>query len=212
MRRIAVSLLGAACLLVGWTGPAGAAPSGESNTGSSVNVFWTTREPIGPNTFRLTTWYIGVYSDSEYGISSDAYQSVSACVYFDSRHYRCRQQSYRVGFSDLNKPGESYVIDDQNLEYATIRGLYPLESYDEYGNPAGPAEWTRVTADVTGVGDIGTSKSTRTGRRGGCWYRTTTESAGRGMVATGTVNGADLGSTNEGGMSTYTSRTVYHSC
>lgn len=209
MRRIAAVLLGAT-FLVGLAIPAGAATEDEKS--AVLNVYWTSRESTGQYTFRQTTWYVGAYVSSEYPTSSDGYQSVDNCVFLDRRHYRCRQESFKVGYSDLKGPGEYFTIDPNNLDYATLRGLYPLQSYDQNGNPTGPIEWTVITADVTGVGPLDSSRDTYTHHEGDCRYRTTTDNLERGFVADGTVNGVALEPTKEGFMSYSESHTISRGC
>ena len=210
MRRIAAVLIGAACL-VGLAIPAGAAPP-EDEKSAVVNVYWTIREKTGDRTFRQTTWYVGAYVSSEYGASSDGYQDVSNCVFLDRRHYRCRQESFKIGYSNLDRPGEYFTIDAQNLDYATLGGLYPLQSYDDNGFPTGPIEWTVITADITGKGELRSSTDTYTHRDGDCRYRTTTSTLERGFVAGGTVNGMELPPTTDGFMNYSESRTSSIGC
>jgi hypothetical protein len=210
MRRIAAVLIGAACL-IGLAIPAGAAPP-EDEKSAVLNVYWTTRESTGEHTFRQTTWYVGAYVSSEYATSSDGYQQVDNCVVLDRRHYRCQQESFKVGYSDLRGPGEYFTIDTQNLDYATLRGLYPLQAYDDNGNPIGPVEWTVITADVTGEGELSSSQESYTHKEGTCRYRTTTTTLERGFVAAGTVNGVELQPTRDGFLNYSESRTISHGC
>jgi hypothetical protein len=210
MRRIAAVLIGAGCL-VGLAVPAGAVPS-ETEKSAVINVYWTTRESTGEHTFRLTTWYVGAYASSEYGATSDGYVEVDDCVFLDRDNYRCRQAYFAVGYSKLNRRGEYFTIDEQNLDYATLRGFYPLQAYDDNGNPIGDPKWTVITADVKGTGDVRSTRETYWHNDGTCRYLTTTETLARGFVATGTVNGADLGSTERGFLSYSEARTVSHGC
>lgn len=210
MRRIAAVLIGAACL-VGLAIPAGASPP-ENEKSAVLNVYWITREPTGERTFRQTTWYVGAYVSDEYGTTSDGYQDISNCILLDRRNYRCRQESFKVGYSNLRRPGEYFTIDTQNLDYSTLRGLYPLQAYDEDGDPIGPVEWTVITADVTGQGELSSSQDTYTHKEGKCRYRTTTTTLERGFVAAGTVNGVELEPTRTGFLNYSESRTISSGC
>ncbi|HJP64694.1 MAG TPA: hypothetical protein VKA30_00150 [Actinomycetota bacterium] len=207
MRRIAAVLIGAACLF-GLAAPAGA----ETNQSSVLNVYWVTREPVTQNVYRQVTWYVGVYQDAEYGTSSDGYQEVDLCVRKGNRT-RCRQESFKVGYSNLDKQGEYYTVDAVGLTSASLRGIYPLQTYDQYGNPTGDAEWTVITADVKGTGDITHSQDAYAHHEGDCYYVEITDTNSRPFEATGTENGADLGTTSLGIFSASQSRTrVRGSC
>jgi hypothetical protein len=210
MRRIAAVVVFAACLLM-VAGPAGAATNHYSST--VLNVYWTTRTQTGPNSYRETTWYVGVYSDSQSGTSSDGYYSEQTCVYRDARHRRCKQNEYKVGYSNLDKKGESYTFDGQDLSAAHLVGIYPLQSYDQYGNPTGDVEWTVFHADVTGTGSVRYSRDTYSHHDRDCYTKSATTRANRPFVATGSENGNDLGSTSQGIMSSSETTTVtYGSC
>jgi hypothetical protein len=208
MRRIAAVSFGVACVLSLAT-PAGAAPNRYES--SVVNVFWYYQEPLAVNAYRQTTWYVGVYEDSN-GTFSDLYQDVSVCVRFSPQRIRCRTESYKVGYSELDRPGELYTIDRQGLTEAHLRGFYLLESFDESGNPTGSAEPTLITTDVLGVGDLSRSREKHTYHAGCEHYTTTTKGLSRDLEATGTLNGEDLGETYDGFMANNATLSHYHQC
>jgi len=210
MRRIAAVVIGATCF-VALAAPAQAVT--ETSRSAVVNVYWNTREPLTSNTYRQTTWYVGAYVDTEYGISSDGYQQVSTCVVLDRRQVRCRQDSFKVGYSHLNGQGEYFKIDGDTLTYANLRGVYPLQTMDENGDPVWPVEWTVITADLTGVGDLTRSRDTYSHHSRECFTRTTSDSAQRDFDAIGTLNGDPLGHTSTGILSSSKSTTVtYGDC
>ncbi|HEX9235889.1 MAG TPA: hypothetical protein VF972_06390 [Actinomycetota bacterium] len=209
MRRIFAVVLGAASLLA-FAMPAGATT--QSGTSSVINVYWVTKVPLGSNSYQQTTWYVGAYTDSQYGTSSDGYQEVDTCVFKDRRHVRCRQDSYMVGYTDLSRQGEYFNIDTQNLDYANLRGLYGLQAYDSNGNPTGSPQWTVITADVTGVGDVTQTTSKDIYHSGSCHSVSTYTEKDRPFSATGSENGTDLGTTKQGYFSVTSYTTVSHGC
>jgi hypothetical protein len=89
-------------------------------------------------------------------------------------------------------------VDAVNLDYAHLLGAYPLQTYDQYGNPTGPVEWTVITADVLGQGDIFTSQDSYAHHEGDCYYLEVSRTSHRAFTATGSENGNDLGSTSQG--------------
>lgn len=206
MRRIAAVMLGVACLLA-LAAPAGAADRYQS---SVINVYWHYQEPLAPNAYRLTTWYVGVYEDSG-SKWSDLYQDVTVCVQFGPR-VRCRLESYKVGYSNLDRPGEYYTIDRQGLTEAHLRGLYMLESYDKFGNRRGSAEPAVIVTHAEGVGEITPSQELHVYHSGCQYYVTASKGVSRGLEATGTLNGQDLGETYDGFMSNDATLTHYNGC
>jgi hypothetical protein len=207
MRRIAAIALGVACLLA-LAAPAGAADRYQS---SVINVYWHYQEPLAANAYRQTTWYVGAYEGPD-GIWSDLYQDVSVCVRLGPQNTRCRLESFRVGYSNLDRPGEYYTIDRQGLTEAHLRGLYMLESYDEFGNRRGSAEPAVIVTDVLGVGELTRSQEMHVYHSGCRYYVTATKGLSRDMVATGTLNGQDLGETSDGFLANNATRTYYHEC
>lgn len=207
MRRIAAVMLGVACLLALAT-PAGAADRYQS---SVVNVYWYYQEQLTANVYRQTTWYVGVYEDSG-SKWSDLYQDVSICVRLSPRTTRCRLQSFKIGYSNLDRPGEYYTIDRQGLTEAHLRGLYVLESYDEYGNARGSAKAALIVTDVLGVGELTESQELHVYHSGCRYYVTATKGLSRDLEATGTLNGQDLGETYDGFLANNATLSHYHEC
>ena len=174
----------------------------ESNV---INVYWHDKEQLSDNKFRLSTWYVGVY-ESDDGIWSDLYQSVDRCRKTDRGHTRCRQETYRIGISDLE--GETFTMDTDDLQTAHLDATYNLRTYDEHGNRVGGRVPTHIVADLTGRGDVRRSEETTTRRKGCRKIRTTYESAYRRATGTGFIDGQDIGTTRDAFLDTST-RTVH---
>lgn len=177
-----------------------------------INVYWHDKEQVSDNVFRLSTWYAGVYVHED-GTWSDLYQSVDRCRKTDSGNTRCRQESYRIGISDLE--GQTFDMDTESLESAHLDAVYKLRVYDEDGNRVGERVPTHIVADLAGRGEVRHYSDSYTHRYGwaNCSFvRTTYDSDFRRAIGTGSIDGVDVGTTRDAFLETSTSSVLRHSC
>ena len=208
MRRIAAVAVAIAAVLAA-ASPAAAGPADRGNR-SVLNVFWYDREPVAPGAFRVTTWYVGVYTSSG-SDWSDLYQDVQFCARAGDG-VRCRQERYAYGDTDLTTPGDIFRMDTRDLRGAHLEARYRLQAYDGNGNPVGEPRVVHVLTDAVGVGDLDRSRSVY-GYQSGCfWYLEVVRGASRSAVATGSIDGHDLGRTHDAYLANDAYRTVERSC
>ena len=177
-----------------------------------INVYWHDKEQLSDGRYLMRTWYAGVYV-SKRGTWSDLYESVDRCRKTDDGGTRCRQESYRVGISDLE--GQTFEMDTENLDSAHLDAVYQLRAYDRNGDIVGGRVPTHIVADLTGVRDVRRHHDTYTYRYGwnNCSFtRETYDSAYRKATATGAIDGVDLGTTRDAFLSTSTSTVLNHRC
>lgn len=206
MRRLWILVLGAALLLPLAAPQALAAPAWESTR--SYNAFWHVRRNIDNDTYVRITWYAGVYEQSE-GFWSDLYRSTRRCERRPGRD-RCREGAYMVGvIEDL---GDGAFTIDEGLNTGYFEATYPMEVYD--GNTERDAGRIHIAVDLTGVGDLTSSRESYTYEEGCFRYSYSSRSSYRQAVANGTLTflrtdaTRDLGDTEDAniGVSRYRSR------
>lgn len=209
MRRI-VAVLAAASALWG-AAPGVAVAGGREPVESTVlNVFWNDRQQVDPQTYRLRTWYVGVYT-TEGTHWSDLYLDVQVCRQ-GGGGVRCRQVHYAYGDSDLTNPGDAYDFDADGLSGAHLEAGYLLQSYDGYGDPVGDPRAVRIVTDAAGIGEISESRWVN-GWQSGChWYLEIGRGESRGARAIGAIDGHDLGPTEEAYLGSDVYRHVDHQC
>ena len=184
-------------VLTGLMAPPAAAVETRTRTSNVINVYWHDREELSANTFRLTTWYVGVYESSD-GTWSDLYQSVDRCRKPDGGHTRCRQGAYRIGIDDLEGEGQTFTMDSENLESAHLDAVYRLKSYDNKGNRLPGRVPTRIVADLTGRGEIRQHRESWTDNTACKFVRRTYDSSYRRATATGSITAEDIGTVDLG--------------
>jgi hypothetical protein len=176
--------------------------------------FWYFKRQLTGTTYRLTTWYVGVFSyASRHGTDyySDLYREVDLCRQ-TSHGDRCSPESFAYGDSDLSKPGESFTVDSDNLTAAHVAARYRLQAYDESGNPIGVPVRHAVDATWQGRGDLERNHS-KFSYHQGCTHTTTTiKGKFRRATGTGTLDDRDLGSTNDAFIATDAGQDVEHVC
>jgi hypothetical protein len=213
MQKFLVSVLTVG-MLVGLGGTAQA--QRDRYTSSTAQAFWYDREDLTSDTYTLTVWYVGVYSDEGGGggggFFSDLYQEVDRCE-VGQRFDRCRNVSFEVGYTDLSRDGETFTFDTSGLTVAHLESTYKLQSYDENGNPVGDPEVYSVVTDWTGKGDLTRSHESYSFHQGCTHFTTHVKGLSRRAVATGSLNGTtDLGTTRDAFMARSSYTDNYHNC
>jgi hypothetical protein len=201
MRKLLILFLGA-FLTLGLAAPSQAAkPTRSTYASSSTNAFWYFTDQIARNTTRDTVWYVGAYVDQDGAVFSDLYVETETCR--TARNRVTCEFSSKYGYSDLSDG--VFSLDATNLTAAHIEGTYALEEYDSRGRLVSSTP-TSIVADITGIGDIQTSGGKSTYCDPFVCIRSTFADRFRQAVASGTVNGTDLGETYDANIanSTYT--------
>ena len=213
MRRlILAAAITASLLVLPGTVPANAAPNRSADATSQA--FWTTQHWLDADTYRLSTWYVGVFQyQDRHGTFyySDLYREVDTCNVVGSRT-RCHQTSFAYGDSGIDKRGESFTIDSDGLTTANVHARYWLQRYDQAGNPLGHPVRHVVDATWTGRGDLTRSHQKESFHQGCTHYTTTIKGQFRRATATGTLDGSDLGTTRVAFLATDASLSVDHRC
>ena len=163
----------------------------------TAQAFWYTEEPTGAHSFTETIWYVGVYRTEEQGTFSDLYQEVDDCVVRQNGKEHCTQVSFKVGYTDLSGAGDVFRVTDRSLASAHLEATYRLRTYDENGNPIGDAEPYHAVTDWTGNGELNSSYETYTFEDNCYRISSTTKGQSRPSIATGSLNAANLGSTDD---------------
>lgn len=121
-----------ALLCLGLAAPAQAAPT-ITNAGSA-NAFWETYEQVSHTTYRVTSWYVGVYSGSD-ATFSDVYKDVALCEIGHHEEGDCTLESSSYGSRELN--ADQFTIDGVLLDSAHLDAAYDMKANDAEGNPIG---------------------------------------------------------------------------
>jgi hypothetical protein len=202
MRRVWLTALTAALVIV-LAGPGQAVElSHERSKGGSANAFWYTKKNISATHYRFTTWYVGVFAGSD-GAWSDLYQEVDVCRRRPGRD-RCRLVKYRIGVIDLTGEGDSFTVEGK-AQSADLVATYPLQEYDSDWKKVGKPVPTLIETHFEGVGDLNRSTYREEYNSGCSVWRYTFRGTSRAAVATGVVDGTrDLGATDQA----YISRNV----
>jgi hypothetical protein len=208
MRKVAILTLAIALLALA-AGPAQAGkPTKTKSASLSANAFWYTTEWLSQTSYRSTVWYVGVYQDSEETFS-DLYFDSSICEVTPPED-TCTFESSRYGFSDLS--GQTFTIDAKGLTTAHLDAVYDLQAYDADFNPVGDAVATHIVTDWTGVGSLSREKSSYSLHTPCGLVRYKSNGENRSGEATGSLDGADLGETDDAYLAKYASRSAEPTC
>jgi hypothetical protein len=90
--------------------------------------------------------------------------------------------------------------------------VYPLQAYDQYGNPSGSPVQTHVISDWTANGALTRTSTNDTERFGCSLFRFTSRGNYRPAQATGSINGSDLGITTDAFMATSSDTDFERTC
>jgi hypothetical protein len=208
MRKIAI-LAFAIALLALAAGPAQASkPTKTKSADSSANAFWYTTEWLSQTSYRSTVWYVGVYQSAD-GTFSDLYFDSSICEVTPPED-TCTSESSRYGYSDL--AGQTFTLDVKGLTSAHLDAVYDVQAYDADYNPVGDPVAMHIVTDWTGVGLLSREKSSYSihTRCGVILYKT--NGVSRLAEATGSLEGTDLGETDDAYLSRGASRSVDRTC
>lgn len=179
MRRSLVLILGATLLLSLAAPQALAAPAWESTR--SYNAFWHSRRNIDADHYVKVTWYAGVYEQTD-SFWSDLYKSTQRCERRPGRD-RCRGGAYMVGVIEDLGDGEFTIDDGLNTGY--FEATYPMEIYK--GREERNAGKIHIAVNLTGVGDLSSSRESYTYEEGCFRYSYTSRSSYRQAIANGTL-------------------------
>jgi hypothetical protein len=208
MRKIAILAFAIAFLALA-AGPAQASkPTKTKSADSSANAFWYTTEWLSDTTYRSTVWYVGVYQSSE-GTFSDLYFDSSVCEVTPPED-TCTSESSRYGFSDLS--GQAFTMDVKELTSAHLDAVYDLQTYDADFNPVGDPVATRIVTDWTGAGSLSREKSSYSIHTGCGVISYKSNGVSRLATATGSLDGTDLGETDDGYLAKGASRSMDRTC
>ena len=178
MRRLGIIVLGA-MLLSTFAVPEALAAGWESTR--SYNAFWHSQRNVDRDTYVRITWYAGVYEQTE-GFWSDLYKSTQRCERRPGRD-RCRRGTYMVGVIEDLGDGEFTLSEDLSTGY--FEATYPMEIYE--GGDERNAGRIRITVNLTGVGDLSSSRESYSYEEGCFRYSYTSRSSYRQAVANGTL-------------------------
>ena len=185
--------------VLGLTGSAQASPPVTKSNSTTAEAFWHAEQSTGPNSFTETTWYVGVFAGQDGSVEySDLYLDVESCKVDPSGNTNCNQISSEYG--DSGSPGSfisSFSMDLANLSTASLDGTYMLQSYDASGNPVGSPESYRMVATWTGNGPLFKSHQKFSFHQKCVHFQATDKGKMRAADATGTLNGAPLGTTSD---------------
>jgi hypothetical protein len=193
MRRLWMTALTAA-LIVLMVSPVQAVElSHERSKGGSANAFWYRTKNLSPTKYRFTTWYVGVFTGSEEGWS-DLYQEVDICRRRPGRD-RCRLVKYRIGVINLTGEGDSFTVEGR-ARSADLVATYPLQEYDSDWKEIGEPVPTLIETHFEGLGDLRRSTYTEEYTSGCSLFRFSFKGTSRSAIATATIGGTrDIGST-----------------
>jgi hypothetical protein len=194
-------------LCLGLSVPAHAAPT-VTNAGSA-NAFWESYQHISQGKFRVTTWYVGVYSSAE-GAFSDVYKDVALCTDRDDEESGCVSESSSYGATELSSA--QFTIDPIMLESAHLEAVYQMQSYDTEGNPIGAPVATPVVADWTGDGTTERDRGASVYSSGCTVYVGAYAGASRNAEASGSFGSHDLGETYGANLGSFLATDVVESC
>ncbi|HEV8681769.1 MAG TPA: hypothetical protein VGS09_03190 [Actinomycetota bacterium] len=210
MRRLWMTALTVALVVV-MAGPSQAVElSHERSKGGSANAFWYRRKNVSPTKYRFTTWYVGVFTGQEEAWS-DLYQEVDICRRRPGRD-RCRLVKYRVGVINLTGEGDSFTVEGR-ARSADLSATYPLQEYDSDWNEVGEPVPTLIETHFEGVGDLNRSSYREEYNSGCSVWRYSFRGTSRSAIATGVIGGTrDIGSTEEAYISNNVSVSYSRTC
>ena len=196
MRRWTVLTIGAVLLIGVLAAPASAVSS--RFRGTTAEAFWHKKHWVTSTTFTETTWYVGVFASPDDTTSrySDLYEDVELCTVSGSRA-SCVPQLSKYGDSRLRRSTDVFTMDFSNLSAAHLHGTYRLQSYDATGNAVGALESYTIVADWTGYGTVTRNMDKFSFHNRCIHFSATTKGKTRPASATGTLNGAGLGTTKD---------------
>jgi hypothetical protein len=185
-------------LVLALAAPAQAKKPFRSNI-TTAEAFWISDVQLTPDTVRETTWYVGVFAETDGGtfLYSDLYQDVEDCTTDPNGNVTCTEVSDKFGDSDLTGPGDTFTMDFDTLTSAHLQGTYTLQAFDQNGNPVGSPETDTIVADWTGTGDLIKTHSKFSFHSKCVHFTATDKGITRPADATGTLNGTDLGTTSD---------------
>jgi hypothetical protein len=174
----------------------------------SANAFWYTTRWLSDTSYRSTVWYVGVYIDGG-ETYSDLYFDSSICEVTPPED-TCTSESSRYGFSDLS--GQTFTIDAKKLMSAHLDAVYDLQAYDADFNPVGDPVATHIVTDWAGVGTLSREKSSYSVHTPCGIFRYRSNGVNRSADAIGSLDGTDLGETDDGYLAKGSSRSVESTC
>lgn len=197
-------------LMTGLTaGPAlASAPVHNRSSNASIEAFWHSKIRLSSTSFKLITWYVGVYPSTS-GTFSDLYKEVDLCRLV-SGHRRCTFLSYSSGYRN-NLTADQFSYDARHLGAAHIDATYKLRTFTRRGK-AGPAFKATIVADWTGTGKISRDQGSSTYHSGCLGFHFVFHNRTRSATAAGALNGKSLGTTKEAFLSAGTSLAVEQHC
>jgi hypothetical protein len=208
MRKVAIVVLAIALLAVAASSAQAGKPTKTRSTSLSANAFWHTTEWLSATSYRSTVWYVGVYQDTEETFS-DLYYDSSICEVTPPED-ECTSESSRYGFSDL--AGQTFTIDAKGLTSAHLDAVYDLQAYDSDFDPVGDPVATHIVTDWTGVGSLSREKSSYSLHTPCGLVRYKSNGVSRSAEATGSLDGTDLGQTDDAYLAKYASRNAEPTC
>ena len=208
--RAKALLICAALLVISGAAPAQAAkPDRYESEDASANAFWYDTEQVSKNTYRTVTTYVGVYESSDgEGAWADVYRDVETCR-VTRRGDDC--QYTEEFYADAFLSEDQFSI-SEDLSSAHLDAVFELYNYDERGRQTGSPDTIHVITDWTGIGDVEESRETYTYQSDCFSYRSTYDSSSRSAEATGSIDGEDLGVTEDAWLGYSSSRTTERTC
>jgi hypothetical protein len=175
---------------------------------SNVDAFWYTTEWLSDTTYRESVWYIGVFNGKN-EIFSDVYRDVELCT-VGIDYDQCTEESNMYGSKDLT--GSEFTIDSKNLSTAHVDAVYPMLAYDDQGNQVGAPFDLHVITNWTASGALQRSHGTSTYKSGCYSFHETDKGGFRPATATGSIDGTDLGVTDDATLQSNTSVSIEFTC
>jgi hypothetical protein len=207
MRRVFLVMVIAGLMAGGMAGPALASSHSHHRfSGAAVTAVWHSKVRVSPTQFRLTTWFVGVFTSGGRSFGQ-VFKEVDKCRVV-SGHKRCRGVSFSDGFRRLS--AAQFTFDRKHLQSAHLDATFKLRTFI----PHKPVRTSRVTivADWTGTGKISRSGGVSNFHSGCLHFHDAFHGRNRKATATGSVNKKSLGSTTNAFLSTNTDVVVEHRC
>jgi hypothetical protein len=183
-------------------------PTNTKSYDRGANAFWYTKQWLSATHYRSTVWYVGVYQSSD-GTFSDLYFDSSVCEVTPPED-TCRIEFSRYGFRRLR--GDAFTIDAKRLASAHLDAVYRLQAYDADYNPVGDPVRTHIVTDWTGIGSLTREQSSYSLHTPCGTIRYRTNGISRLAEATGSLEGTDLGETDDGYLAKGVSRSIDRTC